>query len=79
MYALLVSRKNMPGKISLGYVFHPSPHIMCYICQDTWDVCITSGLGFCTYCPTSFVTSVIVILYIDIKGEFICNNVLYIW
>ena len=28
-------KENIPGKISSGYIFHPSPHIMLYICQDT--------------------------------------------
>ena len=72
-------QEKTSGKISSGYNLHPSPHIMCYICQDTWDVYIASGPGFRTYCPSSFVASVIVIFSVDTKGEFICNNVLYIW
>ena len=70
---------KIPGKISSGYIFHPPPHIMLYIFQDTWDVYITSGLGFHAYCPTSFVSSGILILSIDTIGEFIGNNILYIW
>ena len=65
------------GKNSSGYIFHPFPHIMLYICQDTSYVSITSGSVFHTYCPTTSVTSIIVILSIDTIGTFIGNNVIY--
>ena len=64
-------------KISSGYIFHPPPNIMFYICQDTLDVSITSESGLHTYCPTTFVTSVILILSIDKICAFKGINIIY--